>query len=672
MPVLASITECGQNVPMGDPTSLAGTMARDPLEVGRAALLRHDWAAAFDALSEADEAGRLTGRDLEDLALATFFTAQGGRDREFKERAFKAYEADGDTLRAAYVAVDIARQYGYEGQRSIAAVWIRRAERLIGVDGSTYAHGFLAIVRSEAAAYSGDIDTALALAESAIQIGREASYPDLNANALVNLGSLKIAAGSTADGVALMEEAAISAVDGELSPFTTGVTACRMIGACRDLTDYRRATEWIEATERYCDRQSLSGFPGVCRVHRAEVAAIGGAWDQAEQELERATTELEAYKATPPQADGFYAIGDIRRLRGDFTGAEAALREAHQRGRSPQPALALLRLAEGRVKDAFAAIEAAVADQSWDRWARTRLLPAQVEIAIAAGDVATARNAVDALGASVAEYPSPALVGSRQTALGRVRLAEGDAAGAARELRAAIKTWRDVGAPYETARTRSVLSRALRVLGDEDDAEFERSAALDEFRRLGAQIDIGVLEREVRDATDRRAAPTTARMTFMFTDIVGSTTLAEAIGDEAWERVLRWHDDTLRTVIAGGGGTIVNTTGDGFFAAFRSARQGVDTAIAIQRALIAGRDTVFVVPSVRIGLHTAEATVRGSDYSGKGVHVAARVGALAGGGEILATAAVLDEAEQIATTTRRAEQVRGVAEPVEIAAIAWS
>jgi class 3 adenylate cyclase len=229
-----------------------------------------------------------------------------------------------------------------------------------------------------------------------------------------------------------------------------------------------------------------------------------------------------------------------------------------------------------------------------------------------------------------------------------------------------------VGAPYEVARTRAVLSRALRVLGDEDDAELERSAALDEFRRLGARVDVGVLEREERDATDRLTGPTTARMTFMFTDIVGSTNLAEAIGDGAWERVLRWHDDTLRTVIAGGGGDIVNTTGDGFFAAFRSARQGVDTAIAIQRALVAGRDTVFVVPAVRIGLHTAEATVRGSDYSGKGVHVAARVGALAGGGEILATAAVLAEAEHTATSDRRTEQIRGVAEPVEIAAITWS
>ena len=246
-----------------------------------------------------------------------------------------------------------------------------------------------------------------------------------------------------------------------------------MIGACRDLTDYRRASEWIEATEKYCDRQSLSGFPGVCRIHRAEVAAVGGAWERAEHELERATTELGAYNATPPQADGFYAIGDIRRLKGDFEGAEAALREAHARGRSPQPALALVRLAEGKVKAAAAAINAAVAEETWDRWARARLLPAQVEIAIAAGDVKLARTAVDELAGIVAGYPSPALEAGRQVALGRVLVAEGDAPAAAHELRAAIKGWREVGAPYEVARARAILSRALRAVENEDEADLE-------------------------------------------------------------------------------------------------------------------------------------------------------------------------------------------------------
>ncbi len=657
---------------MSEVASQTAEPGADPLRVGRAALARHAWPEAFEQLSKADRAGQLSGADLEALALAAFFAAHADLELEVKERAFKALEAEGNDARAAYLALDIARKYGYAGKHSIASAWTRRAERIIGEEGDTYVHGYLALVRSEAAGATGDVEAALALAERAVEIGTRGTDADLKAYALTNLGALKIASGATTDGFALMEEASISAVSGELSPFTTGVTACRMIGACRDLTDYRRASEWIEATEKYCDRQSLSGFPGVCRVHRAEVAAVEGAWERAEQELERATSELGAYNAIPPQADGFYAIGDIRRLKGDFEGAEAALREAHARGRSPQPALALVRLAEGKIKAATTAINVAVAEETWDRWARARLLPAQVEIAIAAGDLALARSAVDALAEIVAGYPSPALEAGRQVALGRVLVAEGDATGAARELRAAIKGWREVGAPYEVARARAVLSRALRAAQDEDDADLELQAALDEFRRLGARIDIEAAERELRDAEDRRSGPLTTRKTFMFTDIVGSTTLAEALGDQAWERLLRWHDDMLRSQVAGGGGEIVNSTGDGFFVAFDSARRGVDCATSIQRALVDHRASTGFALSVRIGLHTAEANRRGTDYSGIGVHLAARVAALAGAGEILATADTLAEAGDVRTVEARTATVKGVTAPVSLATIAWT
>jgi len=424
--------------------------------------------------------------------------------------------------------------------------------------------------------------------------------------------------------------------------------------------------------EKYCTRQSLSGFPGVCRIHRAEVAAVGGEWERAEQELERATIELETYNAAPPQADGFYAIGDIRRLKGDFPGAEAALRDAHARGRSPQPALALIRLAEGKVKAAAAAINTAVADQTWDRWAKARLIPAQVEIAIAAGDLGRARTAIDAMGGIVAGYPSPALDAGRQVALGRVLVAEGDAVGAARELRASIKVWREVGAPYEVARARTVLSHALRAQDDEENADLELGAALDEFRRLGARVDVEAIEREIRDLEDRRSGPATARKTFMFTDIVGSTTLAEALGDEAWEQVLRRHDDLVRSQVTDAGGELVNSTGDGFFAAFDAARAGVDCAISIQRLLREHRTASGFAPPVRIGLHTADANRRGSDYSGMGVHVAARVAALAGGGEILATADTLAGMTGIAVGDTRETQVKGVTAPVRVAAVGWT
>lgn len=644
----------------------------DPIVVARGARARHAWTMAFEAYSVADRNQSLSGADLEGLAEAAFFVAEPDIELATKERAFAVYEAEGNKARAAYLAINIAREYGYSGKFAIANVWVRRAERIIGLEGDSPAHGYLAIVHSEHAKGTGDLERATDLAERAIAISERATDADLRAYALSNLGDLKIASGDTTNGMALMEEASLSAVNGELTPFTTGITACRVIGACRDLTDYRRASEWIEATERYCSRESLTGFPGICRIHRAEVAAVGGAWDQAEEELERATVELEAFRATPPQADGFYAIGEIRRLKGDFEGAESALREAHARGRSPQPALALIRLAEGKVKAAAKAIEAALAESTADRWVRARLLPARAEVAVAIGDIDGARTAADELSTIVATYPSPALDATRRYVTALVALADERPTEAAADLRLAIKGWRDVGSPYETARARVLLARALRAVDDDDGAELERRAAADAFTRLGARIDLEALDQETRDLEARRAGPMTARRTFLFTDIVGSTVLAEQLGDSAWEVLLRWHDDTLRAIIGRYRGEIVKSTGDGFFAAFEGAGAAVDAAIAIQQALRDRRSSGGPAVEVRIGIHTADANLRAADYSGRGVHVAARVCAHAGAGEVLATADTLAEAgDRAVIAPGTPTMLKGISQPVVLAAIAW-
>jgi class 3 adenylate cyclase len=161
-------------------------------------------------------------------------------------------------------------------------------------------------------------------------------------------------------------------------------------------------------------------------------------------------------------------------------------------------------------------------------------------------------------------------------------------------------------------------------------------------------------------------------MTFMFTDIVGSTNLAETLGDESWERLLGWHDDTLRRLVERGGGQIVKSTGDGVFAAFETARGGIDGAIEIQRAVRDHRASSGFALAVRIGLHAAEATRRGTDYSGIGVHVAARIGSLAGGDEILASAETLAEAGDVPSSEPRTVLVRGVSTEVTVAAIRWA
>jgi len=159
--------------------------------------------------------------------------------------------------------------------------------------------------------------------------------------------------------------------------------------------------------------------------------------------------------------------------------------------------------------------------------------------------------------------------------------------------------------------------------------------------------------------------------TFMFTDIVGSTNLVTAMGDEAWESILRWHDETLRSLFTAHEGEEVVATGDGFFVGFDSPEAALACAVAIQRRLAEHRRQAGFAPAVRIGIHASGATQVGRNFTGKGVHEAARIAALADGGQILASV------ETVAGTrfpfgTLRSVTLRGTSDPIEIAPVDWS
>jgi class 3 adenylate cyclase len=223
------------------------------------------------------------------------------------------------------------------------------------------------------------------------------------------------------------------------------------------------------------------------------------------------------------------------------------------------------------------------------------------------------------------------------------------------------------------AKVRVLLASALEELDQGDEARLEREAARADFHRLGAARDSAAVGDLLQAAADRAAGPVKTRKAFLFTDIVSSTSLAEAMGDEAWEHLLRWHDDALVALFGRNGGEVVNRTGDGFFAAFDSPKRAVDCAVAIQRALAEHRRSSGFAPSVRIGVHVSEANHRGNDYSGKGVHVAARIAALAEGGQVLVSAETAAEAgDGLSTSDPRRVALRGVSDEVEVVSVAWS
>ncbi len=168
-----------------------------------------------------------------------------------------------------------------------------------------------------------------------------------------------------------------------------------------------------------------------------------------------------------------------------------------------------------------------------------------------------------------------------------------------------------------------------------------------------------------------QAAARRVMKTFMFTDIVNSTALVAALGDEAWETLLRWHDETLRAILAAHRGEEIVATGDGFFVGFDSPEDAVACAVAIQRKLAEHRRLHGFAPQIRIGLHASDATQVGKNFRGMGVHEASRISALAGGGEILASRATVAGSPHLPVSEPRTVELKGIPEPVEIVSIDW-
>jgi class 3 adenylate cyclase len=644
------------------------------LQEARDAFDRHAWREAFDLLHAADASGGLSPEDVERLAEAAWWIGRMDECIEAQERAHAAYVEAGSGRRAARVALKLVTNNYNKLSRSVAMGWLNSAQRLLGDEPECPEHGYLSHTRAAIGWTSGNLDSALDYARRTFEIGSRFGDRDLRALGLNSQGGIMVWKGQVAEGLALLDEAMVAAVGGELSASATGGIYCATIITCEQLSDYRRAGEWTEAANRWCDRQSITGFPGRCRVHRAHIMRLRGAWAEAEQDARRACDELEHFTPTFA-ADAFYEVGEIRLRVGDLATAEDAFRQAHELGREPQPGLSMLRLAEGKVDAAATMIKRALADQSWDRLARARLMPPQVEIATAAGELETARSAPDELEAIAEAYGTPALEASAACARGAVKLAEGEGASALQTLRRGWRLWQEVDAPYEAAKARMLLADAYRAEGDAEAATLELRSAKSTFERLGAVPDARraaeLLGPDVGSAGRQPKAPVRrATKTFMFTDICKSTNLVEAIGDEAWEDLLRWHDQTLRSLFAEHSGEEIKHGGDGFFVAFEGAAAAVECAAAMQRTLAEHRREHGFAVQVRIGLHAAEATRRGRDYVGKGVHQAARIAALAQGGEILASQDTVAEGPiRFAVSEPRAVSLKGISQPVQLVVI---
>ncbi|TME11506.1 MAG: hypothetical protein E6I65_06345 [Chloroflexi bacterium] len=653
----------------------------ETLQGGRDAFTRHAWAEAVEAFTAADRDTGLSPEDLELLGSAAWWSGHPDESNEALERAFAAHDEAGHRPEAARVAMNLAYQAFRGLAVSVGGGWLARAERLLADHPESPAHAGLAVFQAAASMMGGRWEEGIALADQAMDTARRVAFPDVLYAAMSFKGMAEVFIGKVKEGLADLDEAAAAASSGELELRTASDIYCTVLAACRNVGDLERAGQWAAEGERWMRRNGAAGYPGICRVHRAELKMLHGHWSEAEQETRQACEELRRFRLMDALGFAEYQIGEIRLRMGDLDGAAEAFDRAYENGHDAQPGLALLQLERGEVADARRSIDRALAAAAGvggvaDQTTRGRLLPAQVDIALAAGDLETARKAVEELEAIAADFDRPLFHAGALTARGELLLGEDKASEASPVLSQSWRLWQTSDLPYESARARLRYAEAVAAEGDAATARRDVLAARATFERLGATLDLQRVDKLLGEGAGTggpaRESDRVTR-TFMFTDIVTSTDLVGVIGDEAWAEVLRWHDRELRVAIAEHRGDEVDHTGDGFFVAFERPADAIEGAVDIQRRLVRHRREHGFAPSIRIGLHAAEATRKGRNFTGQGVHVAARIGAAAGKDEILVSAATAAAAGRIrfGLAAPRPVTLKGVKEPIEVQSVDW-
>lgn len=634
------------------------------LDDARSAFDQSRWSAARAALRDADADQPLAADDLERLAWSCRWEGDAAGFLDALERAEVAFAHAGERACAARVALEQARHHATMLDGTVALTCYVRATELLADEPECVEHARARWSLAFALMAEGDLDGAREALLESRAIARRVGSPGTEAMAVQGLAHAAAAAGAVGEVLPLVDEAAALAMRPGVAPADAGFVYCAVISACRALSDWGRATEWTKVSTRYCERESISGYTGLCRFHRGEIDRLHGQLAEAEHRVLQACEELLGLNRFSA-GWGYSELVEIRVRRGDLDGAEEALAEAIALGDDGQPGRGRMLLAQGDPRAAARSLSRSLEDPSYiARERRVFLLPVHVAACVAIGDEHAASESVVELEDLARRLGTPGPAAAASVARGQLALHRGDTEEAIAALRRGVRTWSEVDAPYEAAQARVLLARALTADGDDAGARLELKAAARLVDEFGVAVDL--------DISPTRPEGTRTIRTFLFSDIVDSTRMSEAMGDAAWEPLLRWHDRTLRAEFERWNGKEIKHGGDGFFVAFDTADDGIGCAVAIQRALAHHRAEHGFAPNIRIGLHAGEATSREGDYFGSAVTRAARISAAAGAGEVLASAELVAGCRrEVRQSGQRTLELKGITEPVVAVLVRW-
>lgn len=454
------------------------------LERARRAFENGDWEVAVAAFTEADETSALDGPDLERWGEAAQCAGHGSEALSPLERAIAAHLSAGDFRGAARGAIQLSNIQFERRQFAIANGWRNRAASFLEGQPESREHGLVCWLNCRFACFEANLERAVEEGQRTFSIGQRLEDPDLEALGLEYGGLARVALGDVDRGVAMQDEAAAAVLSGHVSPWAGSMVYCAVIWTCLNRADWQRATQWTDHFARFCEKGRMLPFPGLCRLHRAEVLAVRGDLHEAEREVTGAQ-QLLGRCAPYAEGDAYRVLGEIRLARGDLAGSDQAFRKAYELGWDPQPGRALLQVKQGKAEAALRSLERSLQNRDWASLQRRGTLLANLTIvAVAAEQLDRAKQALEELDRNPDLTSTPSLEALALRARAEVAFAEGRHAAAIQLLQEAIRTWQQIGSPLHVAGLRVRLAELFAADNDPETAELELTAAEALFQQI--------------------------------------------------------------------------------------------------------------------------------------------------------------------------------------------
>ncbi|WP_248305414.1 LuxR C-terminal-related transcriptional regulator [Agromyces sp. H66] len=476
------------------------------LDDARLAYANRQWRAAISGFERARATEPLSPDDLVLWSRSAWWLGLPAQSVALAEEAFAGFRDVGRTADAAGTALRISLLRLTGGEVTLGTAWMRRARSLLSDQPDHVLQAYLIYLETSAGLLPDG--SGAWSPESAARLRDLAQrVPDQSVAALslVVSGMADLRTGETGRGFAQLDEAMLGVLADEIEPEWGGDIFCTTIHACHELADYQRMADWTRATEEWVGRFGSDAiYAGVCRVHRLELRSAAGDWDSVEDALTDVCSSLAAGNRWVA-GEGWYQLGELRRLRGDATGARDAFALARESGIDPVPGEAMLELQEGAPARAWNLMTTALDGR--DRLARTRLLRTAVEIALATDRRDAAVAFRDELRAVARDFDSPGFRAWADHADGMLALSNGQVTASIVALRSALDYFRRHRLRCEHARVLAWLAAAFEQSGDAAQAEHLRAEASAIFEGMGARAHLEV----VGSRAEEESGPLTPR-----------------------------------------------------------------------------------------------------------------------------------------------------------------